>query len=277
MQSFASDQISINQGFANQRIFLHLHDDLPPSPCAGARDEVKWGRRRPMYSMQQPILSAGEQVYDRLRGDIIFGRLAPGLRLRLERLRDEYDVSVTTLREVLGRLTSEGLISFEGQKGFEVARISAAELRDIAEMRILLECHAAALSFGRGDLDWEAQVVAAHHKLTRMEARMLAGDREATAAWKQYDREFHVALISACGSAELMAVHERIFDRFLRYQVLLVMFRGAVAAEEHDALLQAALGRDVARAQDILTRHISACIDYTVINALLAEPQGSPT
>ncbi|RWY38456.1 GntR family transcriptional regulator [Falsigemmobacter intermedius] len=227
-----------------------------------------------MYPNQQAVESAGEQVYGRLRGDIIFGRLPPGLRLRLERLREDYAVSVTTLREVLGRLSAEGLISFEMQKGFEVARISAAELRDIAEMRSLLECHAVSLSFAQGDLDWEAGVVAAHHKLTRMEARMLAGDRGATAAWKRYDREFHVALISACGSAELLGVHERIFDRFLRYQVLLVMFRGEVAAAEHDALLKAALARDVAGAQQILSRHISACIEYTVVNGLFAEAEG---
>lgn len=227
-----------------------------------------------MNAALPPVESAGEAAYLRLRTDIIFGRLAPGLRLRLERLRDDYEVSVTTLREVLGRLASEGLTVFEAQKGFEVARISARDLREIAEMRILLECHAAGLSFANGDLEWEARVVGAHHKLARMEARMLAGDREATALWKRYDREFHVALISACGSAELLGVHERIFDRFLRYQVLLVMFRGQAAAAEHDILLAAALDRDVARARAVLTSHIAACIDYTVANGLLRDSGG---
>jgi DNA-binding GntR family transcriptional regulator len=217
---------------------------------------------------QVPGLS-GDVTFRRLRDDIIFGRLPPGRKLRLERLRDDYSVSVTTLREVLGRLASEGLILFEAQKGFAVAPISAGDLREIAEMRSLLECHAVGPSFARGDLDWEARVVGAHHKLSRMEARMLAGDRTAATDWKRYDRAFHVALISACDSGELLAAHERIFDRFLRYQVLLVMFRGEVAAHEHDDLLAAALAHDAETARAVLTRHIAACIDYTVENGLL--------
>ena len=221
----------------------------------------------------QAIESAGEAAYGRLRSDILFGRLAPGQRLRLEPLRLDYEVSIATLREVLHRLTSEGLILFEAQKGFEVAGVSARDLREIAEMRALLECHGVALSFAAGDLDWEAGVVAAHHRLWRMEARMLAGDRSVTPLWKRYDREFHVALIAACGSRELLALHERIFDRFLRYQVLLVMFRGDLACDEHDQLRTAALERDAGRAQAVLRRHIEACIDYTVSHGLLAETE----
>lgn len=215
--------------------------------------------------------TVGDQIYHRLRTDIIFGRLEPERKLRLEQLRGHYAVSVATLREVLLRLVSEGLIRFETQKGFEVAPISARDLREISDMRILLECHAVEASFAAGDIEWEAGVVAAHHKLSRMEAKMLAGDRSVSEIWKRYDREFHVALIAACGSQELLATHDRIFDRFLRYQVLLVMFRGSVAAEEHHELLDCALRRDITRAQALLTRHIGACIDYTVEHGLLAE------
>lgn len=214
--------------------------------------------------------TVGDQIYRQLRGDIIFGRLEPGRKLRLEPLRTEYGVSVATLREVLPRLVAEGLIGFATQKGFEVAPISARDLREIAEMRILLECSAVSASFAAGDLEWEARVVAAHHKLARMEARMLAGDRSVAEIWKRYDREFHVALISACGSDELLKTHDRIFDRFLRYQMLLVMFRGAGAAEEHQKLLDCALARDVTGAQALLDRHIAACIDYTVQNGLFS-------
>jgi DNA-binding GntR family transcriptional regulator len=211
----------------------------------------------------------GEAIYHRLREDIVFGRLEPGLKLRLERLRDRYDVSVATLRELLPRLVAEGLILFETQKGYEVAPVSAENLAEIAEMRLLLEGHAIGAAFAQGDLDWEAEVVAAHHRLSRMEARMVGGDRTANEDWKRYDRAFHRTLISACGSAEMMAAYDRIFDRFLRYQVLLVMFRGQVAAEEHDALKDCALSHDADRARRILERHIGACIDYTVQNRLL--------
>ncbi len=217
--------------------------------------------------------SIGGGLHRRLRDDIIFGRFAPGSKLRLEQLRKHYDVSITTLREALPRLVSDGLIHFEPAKGFEVAAISARELREISDMRLLLEQHAIAQSFAKGGLDWEASVLAAHHKLSRMETRMLSGDRSVSEAWKRYDREFHAALISACGSPELLAAHDRIFDRFLRYQVLLVMFRGKEASDEHDALMAAALDHDADRAQRLLVQHIGACIDYTVAHGLLEDAQ----
>lgn len=213
----------------------------------------------------------GESTYRRIRADIIFGRLAPGERLRIERLRGCYDTSVSTLREVLHRLASEGLIEAEGQRGFAVGRVSVADLREVADMRNLLEVHALRESFAAGDLDWEGRVLAAHHKLSRLEARMLEGDHGKTSLWKQYDREFHRALISGCGSRELLETHSRIFDRFLRYQILAVVFRGTEAAQEHRALLDCALARDVNTAVAILARHISACVDFTVENGTLPQ------
>ncbi len=213
--------------------------------------------------------TAGEATYRRMHRDLLFGELAPGQRLRLDALRDCYDTSVSTLREVLNRLASDGLILIEPQRGFEVAPVSLADLREIADMRQLLECAALRQSFARGDLEWEARVVGAHHKLAKLETDMLAGDRSQTMLWKHYDREFHVTLISACGSPELLAMHQRIFDRFLRYQVLLVMFRGEEAVIEHRELLSAALARDADRAEALLVRHVSACIDYTANQSLL--------
>ena len=86
--------------------------------------------------------SIGDAAYRRIRADILFGRLAPGQRLRLERMKDAYGASINTLRELLNRLSSEGLVTAEGLRGFEVAPISVADLREVAAMRLLLERHA---------------------------------------------------------------------------------------------------------------------------------------
>jgi DNA-binding GntR family transcriptional regulator len=215
--------------------------------------------------------TASDNTYRRIRADIIFGRLAPGQKLRLEKLRSLYSTSVSTLREVLYRLLSEGLVAAEGQRGFEVVGISAANLREVAGMRNLLEGHALRDSFADGDIEWEGGVVAAYHKLSRLEAKMLQGEQDQTTQWKNYDREFHHALISACGSQALLETHSVIFDQFLRYQILAVVFRGNVAADEHKALLDCALDRDADRAVQILERHISACVDYTISTGRLAE------
>jgi len=214
--------------------------------------------------------TVGETAYRRIRSDIVFGRLPPGRKLRLERLRENYGTSITTLRELLSRLTSEGFVQAEGQRGFEVTPISAADLQEIAAMRVLLEGHALDLSFAAGDMEWEGRVVGAHHKLTCMERRMLAGDRSDPETWKRYDREFHHALISACGSSALLDIHGGIYDRYLRYQMIAVVFRGDAAAQEHEALLACALRRDASAAKAILVTHVDACVDYTLRTGALS-------
>ena len=121
--------------------------------------------------------TVGESAYQKIRSDIVFGRLPPGKKLKLDRLKADYGASVSTLREILNRLQSERLVVAEGQKGFEVAPVSIANLREIAALRQLLECRALEQSFRAGDMEWEGRVVAAHHRLARMEERMAEGDR----------------------------------------------------------------------------------------------------
>ncbi len=208
--------------------------------------------------------TVGDLAYSRLRADIVFGRLDPGERLRLDAVSRRYDASVSTMRELLNRLASEGLIVAEGQRGFEVAPVSPAEFREIAALRLLLEAHAMTQSFASGDLDWEARVVAAHHKLSVMEGRMIDQVDADPVIWKQCDRIFHHALISACGSRTLMATHSAVYDKYLRYQMIAVIFRGTAAAREHGALLDCALKRDAARATEILTSHIESCVDHAL-------------
>jgi len=206
--------------------------------------------------------TADEDVYHALRRDIIFGRLPAGERLRLTPLAARYGTSVSALRERLVRLVSEGFATGEGQRGFYVAAMSEAGLREIAELRILLECHALRLSFQKGDTEWEASIIAAHHKLHRMEERMKTGDSTAREAWKQHDWVFHQALIRACESPELLAVHATVFDKYLRYQMRFLSFRGDTAAAEHRQLLEAALARDTTRGEAILRRHIEGGVEH---------------
>jgi DNA-binding GntR family transcriptional regulator len=221
--------------------------------------------------LQQPILTetTGEKAYRQIRTDIVFGRLAPGQKLKLDRLKEDYGASVSTLRELLNRLTSEGLVVAEGQRGFEVAPVSAENMREVAAMRLLLECHAMRQSFAAGDMEWEGHVVSAHHKLTLMEKRMLAGDRGEPEMWKRYDWEFHHALIAACGSKTLLETHAVIYDKYLRYQMIAVVFRGKLAADEHESLLDCALNRDADRAEHILRIHVDACVEHTLKGGII--------
>lgn len=203
-------------------------------------------------------------VYDRIRADIIFGRLAPGARLKLENVRVEYGVGAGLLREALNRLASERLVVAEGQKGFQVGAVSVANLREIADLRLLLECDALRQSFATGDAVWESRVVAAHHLLSRMEAEMATGEDRWVESWKRRDWQFHQALISACSSAVLKETHAAVFDKYLRYQMIALSFRGEVAAAEHRRMLDCALARDSEGACAVLRAHVEGGVAHAL-------------
>ena len=210
--------------------------------------------------------TAGAKAYRRIGRDILFGRLKPSQKLKLAGLREAYGISISTLREVLNRLTSEGLIVAESARGFEVAPVSPENFKELASLRQLLECHALQQSFAIGNMDWEGRVVAAHHKLASMEKRILTGDVNALESLKRYDWEFHHALLSACGSRVILDAHAAVFDKYHRYLMIAVIFRGEITAREHRQLLECALKRDWRTAQKILIQHIQDCVTYTLAN-----------
>ena len=206
----------------------------------------------------------GDIAFRRIRDDIIAGTLPPGRKLRLDALKSHYGASVSTLREILNRLASEDLVVAEGQRGFEVAPASAENLREVADLRLLLESHAVRLSLAAGDLDWEGRVVAAHHKLSVVESQLLGGEIERTAQWVRYDFAFHNALISACGSRTLLDLHAVVFDRFIRYHMLAASFRGAPVRDDHRALFDLAMRRDIDGLVARLASHIKSGVDHVL-------------
>ena len=203
--------------------------------------------------------SVGQAAFDQIRSDILSGRLTPGKKLKLENLRGEYHVSVNTLRETLTRLSSDGFVLAEGQKGFRVVPVSLADLYEIIELRRLLECHGLRRSIENGGLDWESALVGAHHKLISAERLMLEDETAHRTDWERYDREFHATLISACGSRRLITAHASIHDQYFRYQQLALKmrpFRGEQSLGEHKAILEKALSRDAENATRLLSDHI---------------------
>jgi len=207
--------------------------------------------------------TVGDDGYRRIRADILLGRLRPGQKLKLDRLKESYGVSVSTLREILSRLTSEALVLAEGRRGFEVAPVSVENLKELAELRLLLEGHAMEASFARADMEWEGRVVAAHHKLAATE-RLMSSSIGEPDQWKRYDSEFHQELISNCGSRVLMEAHAAMFDRYFRYQMIALNYRGDEPARQHQALLECALARDAARAKSVLFEHVTRCVAHAL-------------
>lgn len=198
----------------------------------------------------------GLSTYETIKDDIVFGVLKPGEKLKLDGLKLRYSASVSTLRESLSRLASDGLVEALEQRGFYVRPMSSSDLTELAELRILLETTALRLSVQNGDAEWEGDIVAAHHKLQRLEERIAAGEETPIDLWKRYDWAYHEMLVRGCNSDNLMGVLAGVYVKFIRYQVNLPTRWGDAAGREHREMLDAALAGDSDRACTVLATHI---------------------
>lgn len=199
-----------------------------------------------------------DRAYAELRHDIIHGRYAPDSKLRVEHLRKEYDMGATPLREALSRLSADGFVKSEGQRGFRVAGISLEELEDVTNIRVMLEERALRNSIKHGDDNWEANLLAAFHRLTKAETV----DTPDLAEWEIRNRDFHLALIAACSSQWLRRFYSTLYDQHKRYRNLArITPSNRDVHAEHEALFKAAMARDVEKAVEANENHIRRTAD----------------
>jgi len=213
--------------------------------------------------------TVSEQAYRALRSDIVWGKLEPGAPLRSDELRRKYEVGISPLREALSRLATERLVTSSGQRGFRVAPMDAASIIDISETRLIIECAALRRSVERGDVDWETRVVAAHHALSRVPVPTSPGPEAET--WTSRHRDFHMSLLSACGSEWQIYLASLLFDQAERFRIVRALKATKAKmrrdpAKEHQAIVDAVLDRDAARAEAALRAHYQATTDLVLAN-----------
>jgi DNA-binding GntR family transcriptional regulator len=221
----------------------------------------------------QPTLNA--EVFRRMRADIVACRLMPDERLRVEALRARYGVGGSPVREALMRLEAEGLVRLEQNKGFRVSDVSQAALLDLMRTRVEIEGVALRWSIERGGVEWEAELLAAFHRLSRQSKRV-AGGAAIDPDWSRHHRAFHAALVAACGSPTLLAIRDGLFDQAERYVALSIISRSAPRNDgaEHEQIMRAALARNVERAVELNREHIERTTQK--VSKALADAPGAP-
>ena len=195
-------------------------------------------------------------IAESLRAAILDGVLLPDSKLRLDELREQYDVSLSPLREALARLGAEGLVVPTDKKGYRVAPVSAADLREVTALRMNLEVSALAESIRKGDDQWEDALVATYHRLARLGGDDRTGER--LVAWEKAHRAFHITLFSSCGMPVLLRFCNTLHDLSDRYRRLFLAKNppDRDVPGEHEAIYKAALARDVEGASEILRQHL---------------------
>lgn len=210
------------------------------------------------------------EAYRMLRAAIVSSDLAPGARLSPAELATRFDLGPTPVREALARLAAENLAIAIEQRGFRVAPLSTAELRELLDLRLGFERDAMCRSMREGGDDWEARVIAACHLLTRAEAPHADMRPEQIALWSQRHDAFHEAILSGCSAPWLMRFHRQSVEQIERYRLAILRQSARFPAgsegakrlarilshEDHIALRDAVLSRDEAKASAALTAHI---------------------
>src|SRR5262245_40926503 len=134
-----------------------------------------------------------EQAFNRLHTDILTAKLRPGERMHVVNLSRTYGVGATPLREALSKLSSLDLVHAEGQAGVRVARVSIENLIDITRTRAWIESVALRAAIAAGDVAWEADIVAAAH---RLRACRKSDGESLSDEWYVENRKFHDALVA---------------------------------------------------------------------------------
>ncbi|MBR0720959.1 GntR family transcriptional regulator [Bradyrhizobium manausense] len=196
-------------------------------------------------------------VYDRLREDLLSGRLAPSRKLQMRFLMEAYQTGQTPLREALNRLTADGLVEVREQRGFYVKDVSRTELAELTKTRCWVEALALRESMAASTPGWEEQLVLAHHRLSRVPRSLSATEFEDNPEWEKLHRIYHRTLIGQCGSQSLIAFCGQLADQLYRYRRLSISkaFPSRHVGDEHAAIMDAVLSGDCDLAVKLLTAH----------------------
>jgi len=175
-------------------------------------------------------------------------------------LRDVYGIGASPLREALFRLVSDGFVIAQDRRGFVVAPMSLAEFRDLTNMRKLLEKEALRSSLANGDDAWEANVLAAFHRLSKAHKRLAAKEEGAVEEWEVLNEAFHEALVGACDSPYTLKFRSSVYAYTQRYRRICLSITSVSrdALAEHRHLCELALARDIKKILVLIDGHLEA-------------------
>lgn len=210
-------------------------------------------------------------AYLRIRSDILAGRLKADRKLRIQELAATLEVSPSVVREALSRLSAESLVVAEPQRGFRVAPINAADVRDLTEVRIDIELKCLLRAMQRGGVDWESEIVAANYAL----GRAPQDTREVSDDWSAAHARFHTALVAACDSPWLLRLREQLFVQGERYRRINLRMSSADRdlSGEHSRLADAVLHRDEPLATQRMTDHLRITETLTLKSLQIARAE----
>jgi DNA-binding GntR family transcriptional regulator len=195
-------------------------------------------------------MSAADRAYEHVKQRLLAGDYAEGELLSEGAIAEQLGVSRTPVREALLQLQSERLLTLYPKRGALVTPISAREISDLFDVRMLVERHGIQLADPAAVVPQLEQLVARQREL------LAADDRAAFAA---ADRDFHRVCVAAAGNEILLDLYDRLRDRQHRVVAAMIADDASRAAEilaEHVRIVIALRAGDRAAAERALVEHL---------------------
>lgn len=205
------------------------------------------------------MVRQSDDAYDRLKADVVLGKLAPGSEHTEVGLAESYGMGRAAIRVALIRLGEIGLVEAVPRRGFVIAPVTASSIRDLFETRLIVEPRAAFLATRHID-------VSALRKADSPVPRKASPDQRL--AFLAANHAFHMTVAHATGNARLAHIIESLLDE-MRRLINLGLFGPpdgsgddaagqAVQQDQHAQLIEAFQSRDAARAERVAREHIES-------------------
>jgi DNA-binding GntR family transcriptional regulator len=213
----------------------------------------------------EAVHTSKSRIYREVRRSIIMGHRKPGERLEVEALAKTYQTSVTPVRDALQMLSQEGLVTIRPRSGYFVVRITLKQLRDMLELRKILELSA----IERAALRITEEQIA---ELRRVHAGYTGDDDESYDRYTDENRRFHFLVAQASGNQELAELVAHLHDRMARFMVL----RHAGKSQEvtHAILVDALESHDLEAARQALLDDIDTS-QVAILDGILEDVAAS--
>ena len=182
-------------------------------------------------------------IYVELRRSIITGHRKPGERFDVEAIAKQYNTSVTPVRDALQMLSQESLVNIKPRSGYFVARTTLKQLRDLLDMRHILELAAVERAADKITTEQIEELRAVHAEYT-------GDDDESYDRYTEENRRFHYLLAKASGNNELAQLMGRLHDRLAPFMVM--RHGGRNQVETHKHIIDALEVHDVEAAREAL-------------------------
>lgn len=202
-----------------------------------------------------------EKIYRQLRRSVIMGHNRPGERLAIEELAAGFETSVTPVRDALQMLSQEGLVTIRPRSGYFVASMTVKQLRDLLDLRKILELSAVERAAPRIT---QEQIVS----LRRVHAGYTGDDDESYDRYTDENRRFHYCIALASGNMELAEMIGHLHDRLARFMVLRHAGKSQVAT--HARIVDALEAHDIDLARQALLEDIETSQD-AILDSVLDE------